>query len=144
MELYVPADFADAPLGARRAAALVGVGRGAVVMVVCQQRTSPHGRFADDARAAANALRAGAGTRVPAEQLRLVGYFDEAMGEIRLRDRGALDGWVGRRMYRQDLEASDSLHETRMQARRDLRQALITGRPDKAAQIVNRHGWPGL
>ena len=146
MELYVPADASAAPAGAQPGAAIIGRRgpRGVLVAVAGPDPRARADAYADRASRAVSLLRAGRGVTVPAETLHLVGYFNESLGVVNLRDPQAAARWVGRPLYRNDLEAADSLHNQRMGARRDLRRALTSGRPDQAAAIVARHGWPGL
>jgi hypothetical protein len=67
-----------------------------------------------------------------------VGFYDEVDGELRAHDRGIalLERWLGRRMYRGDLEARDNRSARRARARR----LLFQGRFAEAAKLDRRLG----
>ena len=62
----------------------------------------------------------GNGRLVAVAEVIQVGWFDDHEGEVRLDPRraGALDKWLGHRVYRNDLEARDNRQDRRRQARR--------------------------
>jgi hypothetical protein len=70
-----------------------------------------------------------------------VGWWDVHLGEARVlpgRER-ALSIWIKRAVNRNQLEARDSLHNQRSDARQEMRRALMQGNTAKASQLMQRH-----
>ncbi len=67
-----------------------------------------------------------------------VGFYDEVDGELRAHNRGIahLEQWLGRHVYRGDLEARENRSARRAQARR----LLFQGRIAEAAKLDPRLG----
>lgn len=137
--LLVPADH-DAAVAA-------GVPKGAPIL--CQGGQSPKlgvivgqpagrfqgGQFADRCR---QAVATGRRQRLDLDW-RQVGVWDEYLGEVKLQLAPLLHDWCGRPLYRNDLEADDSLYNQREQARRQARQALMRGDQLRAFRLLARH-----
>jgi len=136
-----------------RGAALVAVGRAPghdLKLAVCVRASESGHRdfcFADRVREAASVLlrqgrpRGVSVVTVAADVLTEVAFWDDTQGLVRIlpgRER-ELARWLGAPAHRNDLEATDSAHNVRQDARRDMRRAFIQGRPDKAARIMNEH-----
>ncbi len=68
--------------------------------------------------------------------LTVIGMWDAYSGEVRLSPGGGrlLAGWLGRQIHRGELEAKDSLHNSRQSARMKARRFDMQGRPDLAAR----------
>lgn len=156
LTVYTASDNSLVPgLSAKaRGAALVALGRprgNEVQLAVCERTTEPGHRdfcFADRVREAASVLlrkgrpRGVSVVTVKVDLLTEVAFWDETQGLVKIlpgREK-MLHSWLGSVAYRNDLEATDSAHNTRQDARRDMRRAFIQGRPDKAARIMREHG----
>lgn len=68
-----------------------------------------------------------------------IGWFDDFEGEVVLNRRGAavLTQWLGRPVYRNDLQARDNRADRRHRAR----QLAIQGRLDEAYRLDRRLGF---
>lgn len=99
-----------------------------------------HERFADTLRR----IERGAGKDVEfaAGELQEIGIWDGHAGELRVEPRyePLLRRWLGRILYRDDREASDSRNAERQNARMRARRLDIQGRPDLAARERAHHG----
>ncbi|HEY5286201.1 MAG TPA: hypothetical protein VIJ50_03750 [Solirubrobacteraceae bacterium] len=85
----------------------------------------------------AQAARQGRGIALP-DGCTEVGFYDEVDGELRAHNRGIalLEHWLGRRVYRGDLEARDNRSAKRARARR----LAFEGRIAEAAKLDHRLG----
>jgi hypothetical protein len=123
--VVIPVAPADAtPQGA----AVIAAGRG--VFLVYANPAVPFGERC------AQAIRQG--RRVPVAETIEIGWFDESEGEVHLGRQGAmhLRGWLGRPVYRNDLQARNN----RMQRRSQARRLAMQGRIAEAWRIDKRLG----
>jgi hypothetical protein len=139
----------------QKGAALVAFPRQRTLeLYVCPRATQSGHRdfcFADRVSEAASApLRKGriqnvTKVQVKAEDYVDVALWDDSQGVVRIlpgRER-ELHRWLGSPAYRNDLEASDSQDSKRQDARRRMRRAYTSGRPDEAQRIASKHGLRG-
>jgi hypothetical protein len=154
LTIYVPRDGVAVPgLSRPGHAALVAIGRraGQIDLAVCERATMQGHRdicFADRCREAAWLLIRKArpqGTRLvkmAVDDLVPVGFWNEQQGRAIIlpgRERD-LHRWLGSAAHRNDLEATDSAHNARMDGRRKMRNAFIQGRPDEGMRLMQKHG----
>lgn len=124
--VLVPAHpTADIPAGA----AMLEVSRGRALLL-----HAPRLPFAE---ACAQAVKRGRLVSVPGN-CETGGFFDPERGELRPGQRGIhpLEAWVGKRLYRSDLDARENATQRRAQARR----LLMQGRTADAYRIDRRFG----
>ncbi len=144
MLLIPPSGRPGIPAGSAVMAERAQAGPGGTVMVACRV-AAPDRRgasYADLARACerGNCSRA----LLPASELTLAGHWDAPAGAVKLRQAAAADlsAWLGRRVHRGDLEASDSLRSVRQDARMRARRLHLQGRSAEAMALRARHGVP--
>lgn len=136
LHVYAPKEpeRSDLPRGS----AILGSGRSNQLILVGPQ--DRYERFADTCRRGEETRRFKS-VEIDLEELVLVGYWDSSSGELRLTPWGAapLQVWIGRPVHRGELEAADSRHNVRQQARMKARRYDMQGRPDLAARERSRH-----
>lgn len=134
LPLYIPKDQDDVPEKLIKGSAILRVG---AYLRVAAKRFR-HESFGDVCRLAA---QQGAALDPRTVELVEVGWFDEFEGVVKLRpgrDR-TLARWIGTVPYRNDLEASDSRHRKRQQARPELRRAYMQGNMAKVERLMREH-----
>lgn len=82
---------------------------------------SPDESFAESCT---QAVKRGRTVLVP-ENSRLAGVFSEHDGELHLQDAQLLEKWIGRRIWRNELEARDNRSERHRRARRLMMQGQV-------------------
>ena len=149
MELYcyVPAESSDLELP--KGCAILGQRPHAdhvtVAIALPHDRQARSNSYADLCRTAYRRFASRQTKRVPLAQLTQVGIWNEQRGEVRpLHGRlQLLERHLGRRVWRNELDASDSAEKARTEGRQQMRRAIMQGRPDVAARLQREHHLPG-